>query len=184
VRRTELTSTLQQQQRGCPGWPGQAAALAPDGIAAFVDAHGDGYVDLALGLGVAPHRIDTIVDFDGAQRHGAKTDASPQASDPDILTTMAEHVAWGRLTMPIAAINPLEQVRAAYTELAGGHVHGKIVLSTEMSVGGQPLQRDQPGVLAAGTGAGMLASPRAAEHAASPWSSTFCPPATRRRIPG
>ena len=37
---------------------------------------------------------------------------------------MAEHVAWGRLTMPIAAIYPLEQVRAAYTELAGGHVHG------------------------------------------------------------
>ncbi len=85
-----------------------------------------GYVDLAVALRVAPHRIDTIIDFDGAQRHGAKTDASPQASDPDILATMAEHVAWGRLTMPVAAIYPLEQVRAAYTELAGGYVPGKI----------------------------------------------------------
>ena len=113
-------------------------SLAPNGIDAFVDAHGGGYVDLAVALRVAPHRIDTIIDFDGAQRHGAKTDASPQASDPDILATMAEHVAWGRLAMPIAAIYPLEQVRAAYTELAGGHVHGKIVLSTVMPADAPP----------------------------------------------
>ncbi len=92
-------------------------SLVPNGIDAFVDAHGGGHVDLAVALRVALHRIDTIIDFDGAQRHGAKTDASPQASDADILATMAEHVAWGRLTMPIAAIYPLEQVRAAYTEL-------------------------------------------------------------------
>jgi NADPH2:quinone reductase len=103
--------------------------LAPGGIDAFVDAHGDGYVDLAAALGVAPDRIDTIIDFDAAQRLGAKTDASPQASNRDILATMAGHVAWGRLTMPIAAVYPLEQVRAAYTELAGGHVYGKIVLA-------------------------------------------------------
>jgi NADPH:quinone reductase-like Zn-dependent oxidoreductase len=35
-------------------------------------------------------------DFAGrvvAQRHAPKTDASPQVSDPDILATMAEHVA-------------------------------------------------------------------------------------------
>ena len=51
---------------------------------------------------------------------------------------MAEHVAWGRLMMPIAAIYPLEQVRAAYTELAGGHVHGKIVLSTVMPADAPP----------------------------------------------
>jgi NADPH2:quinone reductase len=106
--------------------------LAPGGIDAFVDAHGDGYVDLAAAVGVAPDRIDTIIDFDAAQRLGAKTDASPQASNRDILATMAGYVAWGRLTMPIAAVYPLEQVRAAYTELAGGHVYGKIVLATEM----------------------------------------------------
>ena len=57
-------------------------------------------------LWVAPHLIDTIIDFDGAQRHGAKTDASPQASDPDIVATMAENVAGGRLSMPTAAIPP------------------------------------------------------------------------------
>ena len=46
----------------------------------------------------------------------------------------------GRLTVPIAAIYPLEQVRDAYTELAGGHVHGKIVLSTEMAADVPPLR--------------------------------------------
>jgi NADPH:quinone reductase-like Zn-dependent oxidoreductase len=114
-------------------------SLAPDGIDAFIDTHGDGYVDLAVTLGVTPDRINTIIDFAAAQRHGTKTDASPQASTPDILATMAEHVAWGRLTMPIAAIYPLEQVQGAYTELAGGHVYGKIVLSTEMTADTPPL---------------------------------------------
>jgi NADPH:quinone reductase len=115
-------------------------SLAPDGIDAFIDTHGDGYVDLAAALGVTPGRIDTIIDFEGARRHGAKTDASTQASTPEVLAMMAEHVAWGRLTVPIAAIYPLEQVRDAYTELAGGHVHGKIVLSTEIAAGTQPLR--------------------------------------------
>jgi NADPH:quinone reductase-like Zn-dependent oxidoreductase len=115
-------------------------SLAPGGIDAFIDTHGDGYVDLAVALGVTPDRIDTIIDFAGAKRHGTKTDASPQASKPEVLAMMAEDVAWGRLSMPIAAIYPLEQVRGAYTELAGGHVYGKIVLSTEMAAGAAPLR--------------------------------------------
>jgi hypothetical protein len=82
-------------------------SLAPGGIDAFIDTHGDGYVDLAVALGVTPERIDTIIDFAGAQRDGAKTDASPQESTPGVLATMADHVAWGRLTVPIAAIYPL-----------------------------------------------------------------------------
>jgi NADPH:quinone reductase-like Zn-dependent oxidoreductase len=119
-------------------------SLAPDGIDAFIDTHGDGYVDLAVALGVAPGRIDTIIDFAAARRHGAKTDASPQASTPEVLATMADHVAWGRLTMPIVAVYPLEQVRDAYTELAGGHVDGKIVLSTEIPAAAPPLRNSRP----------------------------------------
>ena len=41
---------------------------------AFIDTHGDGYVELALALGVAAERIDTIVDYATAQKHGVKTD--------------------------------------------------------------------------------------------------------------
>jgi len=119
-------------------------SLAPGGIDAFIDTHGDGYVDLAVALGVSPDRIDTVIDFAAAQRHGAKADASPQASTPDVLATMAEHVAWGRLTVHIAAIYPLDQVRDAYTELASGHVYGKIVLSTEMAADDPPCAADEP----------------------------------------
>src|SRR6266511_5720168 len=42
-------------------------AAAPSGVDAFIDTHGDGYVELALTLGVAAERIDTIVDFAAAQ---------------------------------------------------------------------------------------------------------------------
>jgi NADPH:quinone reductase-like Zn-dependent oxidoreductase len=47
---------------------------APSGVDAFIDTHGDGYVELALALGVAAERIDTIVDYAAAAKHGVKTD--------------------------------------------------------------------------------------------------------------
>ena len=37
-------------------------------IDAFIDTFGGGYVDLAVGLGVAPQRINTIADFEAVQR--------------------------------------------------------------------------------------------------------------------
>ena len=49
-------------------------AAAPAGVDAFIDTYGDGYVELALALGVAAERIDTIVDFAAAAKHGVKTD--------------------------------------------------------------------------------------------------------------
>jgi NADPH:quinone reductase-like Zn-dependent oxidoreductase len=104
-------------------------AAAPDGFDAFIDTHGDGYVDLAIGLGIPPDRIDTIIDFEAAGRHGTHSDGSTDASDPAILSTMADHVAWGRIVMPIAAIYPLERLHDASAELALGHTHGKIVLT-------------------------------------------------------
>jgi hypothetical protein len=35
----------------------------------------------------------------------------------------------GTITVPIAAVFPIEQVRAAVTLQAGRHVHGKIVVT-------------------------------------------------------
>ena len=49
-------------------------AAAPGGVDAFIDTYGDGYVELALALGVAAERIDTIADFAAAAKHGVKTD--------------------------------------------------------------------------------------------------------------
>ena len=102
---------------------------APGGVDAFVDTHGGGYVELALALGVAAERIDTIADFAAAAKYGVKTDGGTAAGPgARILAELAGQIADGQLELPIANVYPLEQVREAYTELERRHTHGKIVL--------------------------------------------------------
>ncbi|MFD3590764.1 NADP-dependent oxidoreductase [Streptomyces sp. NPDC058683] len=104
-------------------------AAAPSGVDAFIDTHGNGYVDLALALGVANERIDTIADFAAAAKHGVKTDGGAEAGPgATILAELAALIADGRIEVPIASAYPLTQVREAYTELERRHTHGKIVL--------------------------------------------------------
>ena len=95
---------------------------------ALVDTFGSGYVDLAVTLGIAPERIDTIIDYDAAARHGARTDASADGASADVLAQLATLIADGRLEIPIASVYPLAQVRDAYRELEQRHTLGKIVL--------------------------------------------------------
>jgi NADPH:quinone reductase-like Zn-dependent oxidoreductase len=104
-------------------------AAAPDGIDAFIDTFGSGYVELAIELGVDPRRIDTIIDVAAAEKYGVKTDASAEASNPTVLAELAHLVADKELALPIAVTYPLEQVREAYTQLGQRHTHGKIVLT-------------------------------------------------------
>jgi NADPH:quinone reductase-like Zn-dependent oxidoreductase len=96
---------------------------------AFIDTFGSGYVDLAIELGVAPQRIDTIIDWDAAERHGVKTDANMAGASADTLAELARLIADGRLEVPIARVYPLAEVRAAYCELEHRHTLGKIVLA-------------------------------------------------------
>ena len=103
-------------------------AAAPDGVDAFVDTHGDGYVDLALALDVATERIDTVADFAAAQRTGVKTDGNAVGARTEVIAELAARLADGRLEMPVAAAYPLDRVRDAYREVEGGHVRGKVVL--------------------------------------------------------
>ncbi|MEV5751573.1 NADP-dependent oxidoreductase [Actinoallomurus sp. NPDC052308] len=104
-------------------------AAAPGGKAdAFVDAFGDGYVDLAIGLGVAPERIDTIKDWDAAAKYGVKTDANAEAATAEVVAELAALVDKGELEIPIARTYPLDQVRDAFRELEKRHTRGKIVL--------------------------------------------------------
>jgi len=102
---------------------------ASDGrVDAFIDAWGSGYVDLALELGAAPDRIDTIVDWDRAAQVGAKTDGNMAGARAEVLAELADLIAQGRLDIPIAATYPLDAVRDAYRELEHQHTRGKIVL--------------------------------------------------------
>lgn len=105
-------------------------AAAPRSIDAFIDCFGDGYVDLAISLGVPADRVDTIVDRDAAARTGAKAEGLATAQDPAaVLEQLAQLVVAGDLEVPIAQTYPLEQVRDAFDELGERHTLGKIVLT-------------------------------------------------------
>lgn len=97
-------------------------------VDAFIDLVGDDYVELALELGVAPARIDTIVNFGAVQEHGVKAEGNAAGASPAVLAELAGLIAAGQLEVPIAGTFPLAEVRAAYSELAAGHIRGKIVL--------------------------------------------------------
>ena len=97
-------------------------------VDAFIDTFGGGYVELALKLGVAPNRIDTIVDFAAAAKYGVKTEGNHEAATADVLAQLTGLLAAGRLEIPIAKVYPLAEVRDAYRELEQRHTRGKIVL--------------------------------------------------------
>jgi NADPH:quinone reductase-like Zn-dependent oxidoreductase len=111
------------------GVEGRIRAVAPGRVDAFIDTFGSGYVELALALGVAPERIDTIVDFPAAAKYGVRTDGGTAAGPgAAVLAELASLIADGQLEVPIANVYPLERVRDAYAELEARHTHGKIVI--------------------------------------------------------
>ena len=101
---------------------------APDGIDAFIDLFGPDYVQLAVDLGVAPERIDTIISFQKAGEVGAKTEGSAEASTPEVLTEIVDLITSGAIDFDVAATYPLDRVADAFGELEQRHTHGKIVL--------------------------------------------------------
>jgi NADPH2:quinone reductase len=103
-------------------------AAAPSGVDAFIDTFGPEYVKLAIGLGVAQDRIDTVIAFEAAKEFGVKAEGSADASSPEVLAEVADLVAAGRIEIPIAAAYPLARVGDAYAELQKRHTRGKIVL--------------------------------------------------------
>jgi NADPH:quinone reductase-like Zn-dependent oxidoreductase len=110
------------------GVAGRIREAADGRIDAFIDTFGSGYVDFAIELGVAPERIDTIIDWEAAARHGVLTDGNIVGARADVLAELAQLIADGKLEIPIAHVYPLDQVRDAYSELEQRHTLGKIVL--------------------------------------------------------
>ncbi len=97
-------------------------------VDAFIDTYGGDYVEMALGLGVEPSRIDTIVRFDAIEKYGVKSEGNAAGASAGVLAELAGLIAAGELEVPIAATFPLSEVQAAFRRLEEGHILGKIVL--------------------------------------------------------
>jgi NADPH:quinone reductase-like Zn-dependent oxidoreductase len=113
------------------GVAGRIRDAVPSGqaIDVFLDTYGGDYVELALNdLKVSPERVDTIVRFDAAAKYGVKVDGNAAGASVATLTELASLAASRDLEIPLAQTFPLSDVRAAYAQLAKGHVRGKIVL--------------------------------------------------------
>ena len=107
-------------------------AAAGGQVDAFVDTFGADYVDLALGLGVTPDRINTVINFAAVAKYGVKAEGNAAAHGPEVLAELARDVDEGRLEIPIAGAYPLSQVQDAFRELEKRHTHGKIVLHPQL----------------------------------------------------
>lgn len=103
-------------------------AAAPDGVDAFVDLFGGGYVQLALDLGVAGERINTIIDFEQVGKNGVLGVGSSEVASAEVLGEVVTRLADGRLELPIEATYPLADVRDAFAQLEQRRTRGKIVL--------------------------------------------------------
>jgi NADPH:quinone reductase-like Zn-dependent oxidoreductase len=110
-----------------PGLADRVRALAPDGITAAVDLFGTETIETALALGVASERIAAIAA--GPTPPGGARAVYGDDAEPDALPRIADAIVASKITVPIAATFPLEQIREAVTLQAGRHVHGKIVIT-------------------------------------------------------
>ncbi|MGA2929570.1 MAG: NADP-dependent oxidoreductase [Solirubrobacteraceae bacterium] len=109
------------------GLADRVRALAPDGITAAVDLFGTETVETALVLGVSPERISAIAA--GPTPPGGARAAWGNDAEPGALPRIADAIAAGQITVPIAAQFPIEQIREATALQANRHVHGKIVVT-------------------------------------------------------
>ncbi len=112
------------------GLAARLRAAAPDGrVDALLDFFGGGYVELAVTeLGIAPQRIDTVIDFPALERFGVMFVGNQDAADAAVLAELAALIAAGELEVPIAEVVPLDEVQRAYRTLERRHTRGKIVL--------------------------------------------------------
>jgi NADPH:quinone reductase-like Zn-dependent oxidoreductase len=123
-----------RERGGVPGAYGDGvseritAAAEETRVTAFIDPVGNGYVELALDLGIAADRIETIVDFPSIERYGVKGDGGAAAASAGTLAELAQSIVAGDLLVPTQRTYSLGDVRAAFTELEAGHTAGKIVV--------------------------------------------------------
>lgn len=107
---------------------GLADRLGEMQIDAFIDNYGADDVKLALDLGIAKGRINTIADFAAAHQFGVKTDGGQAGKSAEAWAELDGLIASGELEVSVSKTFPLSEVRAAYKLVGQGHPLGKIVL--------------------------------------------------------
>jgi NADPH:quinone reductase-like Zn-dependent oxidoreductase len=97
-------------------------------VDAFIDTFGADYVETALDLGVAPERINTIINFEAVEKYGVKAEGNSAAASAAVLAELAALISAGQLEIPIAGTYGLDEVQDAFRALERRHTRGKIVL--------------------------------------------------------
>ncbi len=97
------------------------------GLTAAVDLFGTEAAEAALALGVPPERIATIAA--GPNPPGGVRATGGADADPGALKQIADAIVAGGLTVPVAAVFPVERIRDAVALQAARHVHGKVVVT-------------------------------------------------------
>ena len=96
-------------------------------ITAAIDLFGTETAEAALALGVPPERIATIAA--GPNPPGGVRATGGIDAEPGAVERVADEIAAGRLTVPVAAVFPVEKIRDAVALQAARHVHGKVVVT-------------------------------------------------------
>ncbi|MEV6831441.1 NADP-dependent oxidoreductase [Amycolatopsis sp. NPDC051102] len=107
--------------------PGLADRVRHRGVTAALDLFGTETAEAALELGVPPERIATIAA--GPTPPGGVRATGGIDAEPGALARIADAIAAGELTVPVAAVFPVERIRDAVALQAGRHVHGKVVVT-------------------------------------------------------
>ena len=115
------------------GLAGRVRELAPDGVAAALDAVGtDEAVDVSLELVADRQRIVSIAAFERAEAEGYRviggTMPASKAFRDEVRARLVELAGDGQLVVPVARTFPLADARQALELLAGGHPGGKLAL--------------------------------------------------------
>jgi NADPH:quinone reductase-like Zn-dependent oxidoreductase len=110
-----------------PGLADRVRALAPAPVTAVEDNFGREALDAGVELGVDPARMVTIVDKAAAVELGMPEFSYNRKAE--VLQKYTDLAAAGALVLPIEAVFPLDEVRAAFMLLEGRHLSGKVVLS-------------------------------------------------------
>lgn len=110
-----------------PGLTDRVRAAAPDGVSAATDLFGTETAETALALGVPAERISTIAA--GANPPGGVRATGGSEAGPAALGRITDAILAGKLTVPLAAVYPIEEIREAVTLQSGRHVHGKILVT-------------------------------------------------------